>query len=174
MAVTQQLARVSADYLAACRQSAEASPDGDHGWDPPAADVLDLDWAPTLLRRVCELTDLDEAHAQALSKATDGDDAIDLAFLDVPPHDIARFGSTPTALSEPEVARISNLLDQIDFPAILAGLPRREKRAARLIGHWAPEIIGGPRKYLRHYFEALRVFYRDAAQRRLLVVLWWD
>ncbi|MEU6762329.1 DUF1877 domain-containing protein [Streptomyces sp. NPDC046853] len=141
MAVTQQLARVSADYLAACRRSADTSPDGDHGWDPPAADGLDLDWAPTLLRRVCELADLDEAHTQALRQATDGDTAIDLAFLDVPPRDLAPFGTTPTALNETQVARIADLLDQIDFPATLA---------------------------------ALRTFYRAAARRGFLVVLWWD
>ncbi|MEV8314739.1 DUF1877 family protein [Streptomyces sp. NPDC059900] len=174
MAVTYQLARVPAGYLAACRQSADASPDGDHGWDPPAEDQLDLDWAPMLLRRVCELGDLDEAHTQALREATDGDTTIDLAFLDVPPHDIAPFGTTPTALSEAQVARIADLLDQIDFPAILAALPRSEKRAARRIGSWAPEITGGPRKYLRHHFEALRTFYRTAADRRLLVALWAD
>ncbi|GGV24826.1 hypothetical protein GCM10010277_05340 [Streptomyces longisporoflavus] len=174
MAVTQQLARVPAEYLAACRQSAGASPDGDHGWDPPEADTLDLDWAPNLLRRVCELADLDEAYTRALRQATDGDAAIDLAFLGIPPHDIAPFDATPTALSEARVARVADLLDQIDFPAILAGLPRNERKAARLIGHGASEIIGGPRAYLRPHFEALRVFYRGAAQRGLLVVLWWD
>ncbi|WP_409235759.1 hypothetical protein [Streptomyces sp. PA5.6] len=49
MAVTQQLARVSAQYLDTCRTSAATSPDGDHRWDPPAVDVLDLDWAPYLI-----------------------------------------------------------------------------------------------------------------------------
>ncbi|MGW5868603.1 DUF1877 domain-containing protein [Streptomyces sp. NPDC055239] len=174
MAVTQQLARVPAEYVDACRQSADTSPDGDHGWDPPTADVLDLDWAPRLLVRVCELAGLDEPHMRALRQSTDGDTAIDLGFLDVPPHDIAPFDVTPTALSVVQVAHIADLLGEIDFPAVLAGLPAREAKAARLIGLGAQDIMGGPRKYLGEYFEALREFYRGAARRRLLLVLWWD
>lgn len=54
MAVTQQLARIPAEYLAACRQAASESPDRDSHWNPPSEDVLDLDWAPALLERVCE------------------------------------------------------------------------------------------------------------------------
>ncbi|MFI8232716.1 hypothetical protein ACIGDI_28195 [Streptomyces sp. NPDC085900] len=49
MTVTQQLARVPAEYLAACRKSAGTSTDGDPGWEPLAGDVLDLDWAPAML-----------------------------------------------------------------------------------------------------------------------------
>ncbi|WP_216353423.1 hypothetical protein [Streptomyces sp. JHA26] len=45
MTVTQQLARVPAEYLAACRQAGGTSADGDPCWDPPAADVLDLEHA---------------------------------------------------------------------------------------------------------------------------------
>ncbi|MES4907776.1 MULTISPECIES: hypothetical protein [unclassified Streptomyces] len=55
MAVTQQLARLSAEYLAACRTRAEGSFDGDHQWDPPTVDCLDLDWAPAMLERACEI-----------------------------------------------------------------------------------------------------------------------
>ncbi|WP_210590360.1 hypothetical protein [Streptomyces sp. GESEQ-35] len=62
MAVTQQLARVDAEHLAACRTSAGTSPDGDPRWDPPSADVLELDWAAALLERVCDLADLDSLN----------------------------------------------------------------------------------------------------------------
>ncbi|MFJ3842276.1 hypothetical protein ACIPY6_43300 [Streptomyces sp. NPDC090054] len=78
MAVTQQLARIPAGYLAACRQSAAASPDGDSHWDPPAYDVLDLDWASALLNRVGEAAGLEEVHLAALRLATGGDMALDL------------------------------------------------------------------------------------------------
>ncbi|WP_202121490.1 DUF1877 domain-containing protein [Streptomyces sp. BA2] len=174
MAVTQQLARVPAAYLDACRQAADASEDGDHGWNPPAEDVLDLDWAPFLLRRVAELATLGETRVQALRQATGGSSVIDLNFLDVPPHAIASFGATPTALTAPAVVHIAGVLDQIDFPAALASLPVDETEAALLIGHGAQEIVGGARRYLEQHFKALRDFYRGAAQQRLLVVLWWD
>ncbi|MFF9839120.1 DUF1877 family protein [Streptomyces sp. NPDC013740] len=174
MAVTLQLARVTAEYLASCRQSADTSPDGDHRWHPPAADVLDLDWAPSLLQRVCELGDLDDVHRDALGQALDGDTANDVAFLNTHPHSIAAFGPDPTALSAAEVVRVAQLLGHIDFPALLAALPADEAEAACLIGNDADKIVGGPKKYLLRHFDALREFYRAAARRRLLVVLWWD
>lgn len=174
MAVTQQLARIPAEYLASCRQSADASPDGDPLWNPPSADVLDLDWAPFLLERVCELGGLDDVHRSGLRQALDGDTAINLAFLNTQPHAIGPFGPDPTGLSAAQVIRAAELLGQIDFPALLAALPTDEAEAASLIGHGADKIVGGPRKYLLGHFNALREFYRGASQRQLLVVLWWD
>ncbi|MFD9575370.1 DUF1877 family protein [Streptomyces sp. NPDC059982] len=174
MAVTQQLARIPAEYLASCQQSAGESLDGDPHWDPPSADILDLDWAPTLLERVCKLGGLDDVHLNALRQSTEGDTAIGLGFLNTPPHAISPFGPAPTALSAAQVARVSDLLWQIDFPALLAALPADETEAASLIGDGADRIVGGPRKYLLGHFNALREFYRDASQRRLLLVLWWD
>lgn len=174
MAVTQQLARVPAEYLAACRQSAGASTDGDPNWDPPSEDVLDLDWAPAVLERVCELAGLDNVHLDALRQATKGDSAIDLDFLNTHPHAIGPFGPPPTALSAAQVTRVSELLGQIDFPAVLARLPTEDTKAASLIGHGADKIVGGPRTYLLGHFNALREFYLAASQRHLLLVLWWD
>ncbi|MGW0704348.1 DUF1877 family protein [Streptomyces sp. NPDC002867] len=174
MAVTQQLARIPAEYLAFCRQSADASPDGDPLWDPPSADVLDLDWAPFLLERICELGGLDDVHRSALRQALEGETAIDLAFLNTHPHTIAPFGPDPTALSAAQVDRVAERLGQIDFPALLAALPTDEAKAAALIGNGADKIVGGPKKYVLGHFNALREFYHAAAQRQLLVVLWWD
>ncbi|MDQ0828190.1 hypothetical protein QF032_000034 [Streptomyces achromogenes] len=174
MAVTQQLARVPAEYLAACRRSAGTSTDGDPNWDPPSADVLDLDWAPAMLERACELAGIDGVHLDALRQATAGDSVIDLGFLNTHPHAIGSFGPPPTALSAGQVARVSELLGQIDFPAVLAGLPTDDSEAASLIGPGADKIVGGPRKYLLRHFNALREFYLAASQRHLLLVLWWD
>ncbi|MEV6013210.1 DUF1877 domain-containing protein [Streptomyces sp. NPDC051976] len=174
MAVTQQLARVPVEYLASCRQSADASKDGDPRWDPPSADVLDLDWAPFLLERVCELGGLDDVHRKAFRQALDGDTSIDLAFLNTHPHAIGPFGPDPTALSAAQVARAAELLGQIDFPALLAALPTDEGDAGALIGNGADKIVGGPNKYVLGHFNALRDFYHAASQRQLLVVLWWD
>ncbi|MFJ4467647.1 DUF1877 domain-containing protein [Streptomyces sp. NPDC089424] len=173
MAITQQLARIPEVYLAVCRQSASASPDGDPRWDPPASDVLDLDWAPALLSRLGEVSGLDEARLDALRQATDGDTALDLGFLNRHPHAIGPFGPVPAGLSSAQVARVSDLLNQIDIHALLAALPLDEREAGCVIGHGADRIIGGPREYLVKHFNALRDFYLDAAKRHLLIVLWW-
>ncbi|WP_326594266.1 DUF1877 domain-containing protein [Streptomyces sp. NBC_01294] len=174
MAVTQQLARIPEGYLAACRQSSSTSPDRDPHWDPPAYDVLDLDWAPALLERVGEAAGLEEVHLDALRRATDGDTALDLGFLNTHPHAIAPFGAAPTALGVSQVACVSEVLGQIDMPALLAALPADDRDAGSLIGHGADHITGGMRAYLLEHFNALYDFYLDAAKRHLLVVLWWD
>ncbi|MGY1503585.1 DUF1877 domain-containing protein [Streptomyces sp. QTS52] len=160
--------------LAACRQSAGTSTDGDPNGDPPSADVLDLDWALTVLERVCERAGLDSVHLNALRQATEGDSVIDLGFLDTHPHAIGPFGPPPTALSAAQVARVSELLGQIDFLGILAGLPTEDSEAASLIGHGADKTVGGPRNYPLGHVNALREFYLAASQRHLLLVLWWD
>ncbi|MGW4566879.1 DUF1877 domain-containing protein [Streptomyces sp. NPDC004561] len=145
MAVTQQLARVPAEYLAACRQPAETSTDGDPHRDPPSVDVLGLDWAPAMWGRVCEPAGLDGVHLDALRQATDGDSAIDLGFLNTHPHAIGPFGPPPTALSAAQVGHVSELLGEIDFAAVLASLATEDTEAASLIGHGAIKIVGGPR-----------------------------
>ncbi|MER5281008.1 hypothetical protein ABT025_35480 [Streptomyces sp. NPDC002809] len=129
-------------------------------------------------RRLCSngsaSWEVDDVHLNALQQSTEGDAAIDLGFLNTHPHAIGPFGPAPTALSATQVARVSELLWQIDLPALLAALPTDETEAASLIGHGSARIVGGPRKYLLGHFNALREFYRDASQRHLLVVLWWD
>ncbi|WP_406274221.1 YfbM family protein [Actinacidiphila glaucinigra] len=174
MAVTQQIARVSAEYLAACRRSAGASPDGDPRWDPPAPDVLDPDWAPALLERLGEVTGLDEVRLDALRQATHGDTMPELGFLNAHPHAIGPFGPAPQALSIARVAHVSELLDGIDMHALLRALPTDDREAAYLIGQGADRVIGGPRGYLLKHFNALRDFYQRAAKHHMLVVLWWD
>ncbi|MGW8995024.1 DUF1877 family protein [Streptomyces zhihengii] len=174
MAVTQQLACIPAEYLASCRQSADASKDENPLWAAPSADLLDLDWAPLLLERVCEVGGLDDVHRSALRQALAGDTAIDLAFLNTHPHAIAPLEPALTALSAAQVARAAELLGEIDFPALLAALPTDEAEAASLIGNGADKIVGGLKEYVLGHFNALREFYRAASQRQLLVVLWWD
>ncbi|MER7757207.1 DUF1877 domain-containing protein [Kitasatospora sp. NPDC097643] len=170
MAITQQLARVSADYLDACRRSAAESPDGDHQWDPPSADCLDLDWAPSMLERACELAQLDAVRLEALRSATDGDSGIDLGFLNVGLHAIAFFSnSTPTALCPAEVARVATLLGEIDMRATLRSV--MDSGAGSTLGYG---FVGDPTEYLLEHFGALRRFYEEAARRGLLVVQWWD
>ncbi|MET9881474.1 DUF1877 family protein [Actinacidiphila glaucinigra] len=174
MAVTQQLARVPAEYLAACRKSADESPDGDHHWDPPSSDCLDLDWAPALLAGACRLAQLDDVHLDALRWASEGDTEVDLGFLNAYPHAIGPFGPPPTLLSPEAVARVSALLGEIDIQAIVATLPADRHHAGSLFGRGPEFIPDGLAEYLLRHFDALRKFYGEAARRGLLIVLWWD
>jgi hypothetical protein len=174
MAVTQQLARVSAKYLTVCRTRAAESSDGDHQWDPPTADCLDLDWAPTMLSRVCEIAGVDEAHRAALRQATSGGEVMDVGFLNTHPHAIGPFGPAPAGLEPSTVTRVAGLLGEIDFQAVLAALPAGNHAAALLIGYGADSLIGEPRTYLMGHFDALREFYVGASKRGLATVSWWD
>ncbi|MCX5215174.1 YfbM family protein [Kitasatospora sp. NBC_00240] len=174
MPVTQQLARVGVDYLAACRTRAEASSDGDHRWDPPAADRLDLDWAPAMLARVCEIGGVDDPHRAALEEATDGGVVMEVGFLDTHPHAIGPFGPSPTALDPSAVTRVARLLAEIDFQAGLGSLPADGRAAGLLVGHGAEGLVDGPGAYLIRHFDALREFYAEASRRGLAVVSWWD
>jgi len=174
MAVTQQLARVSAEYLAACRTRAEESFDGEHQWDPSAADCLDLDWAPAMLERACEIAGVGELHLAALRQATDGGVAMDVGFLNTHPHAIGPFGPAPAALEPLAVRQVSGLLGEIDVQAVLAVLPLDMREAGALIGHGAEGLVDGPRTYLMDHFDALREFYAGASKRGLAVVSWWD
>ncbi|MDQ0955727.1 hypothetical protein QFZ24_009650 [Streptomyces phaeochromogenes] len=145
MAVTQQLARIPTEYLAACRHSADTSQDRDPQWDPPTCDVLDLDWAPILLAGLGEVAGLDEVRLDAPRQATAGDTALDLGFLNTHPHGIAPFGPAPTALSAAQVAYVSALLGQIDMPAQLPAVPTDDREARAVISHGTDQLTGSPR-----------------------------
>ncbi|MEU7969710.1 DUF1877 domain-containing protein [Streptomyces sp. NPDC049097] len=129
MAVTQQLARIPAEYLAACRQSAGASSDGDPRWDPPASDMLDLDWAPTMLGRLVEVSGLDEMRLDALRRATDGDAALYHGFLATHPHAIGPFGPAPTALSSAQVVHVSSYPTRSTCPLSWPPCPPDDREA---------------------------------------------
>jgi hypothetical protein len=173
VAVTQQLARVTAEYLALCRTRAEESSDGDHQWDPSEADCLDLDWAPVMLERACRFAGVSEVHLAALRQATDGGVAMDVGFLNAHPHAIGPFGPAPAALEPLAVRRVCGLLGEMDLQAVLEVLPL-DIEAGALIGHGAEGLGDGARTYLMDHFEALREFYAGASERGLAVVSWWD
>ncbi|MEV7179868.1 hypothetical protein [Kitasatospora sp. NPDC093679] len=98
MALPQQLARVSPAYLDRCRRNAAGSPDGDPRWDPPAGDLLDLDWALWGLLRHLRAVEAAPATVALLDRSISGDDAAAVAFLDhLEVYD--RFGDPPTLLT---------------------------------------------------------------------------
>lgn len=155
MAVTQQLARASTEYLEECRRAALASPDGDPGWAPPEGDTLDLDWAIWDLIALCRQAGDRAADLATLEHSIEGDPAkipfLDhLAFYD-------RIERAPGLLAPSEVARLAVALARFDLDAALAAAP----------AHAGPEELAA-------HFRALREFYEGAARRGLAVVAWVD
>jgi len=96
MAVTQQLARVTGEYLEACRRAAAASVDADPGWNPPAVDRPDLNRAPAMLSHAAAAGTA-PALRQALDRSCGGDPVPDVSYLDHP-EAVGLFGPPPTAL----------------------------------------------------------------------------
>jgi hypothetical protein len=168
MAVTQQLARVSGEYLDRCRTLAAASPDADPEWNPPADDRIDLDWAPSFLIDACKLAGVDTCTLEALMRALDGAPDIDVSVLHHP-EATGSFGPCPTALGPDSVARLAAKLTELDWEKTLAAIP--ENRRGTIAGD---RFTGNPPAYLTNHFTTLRDFYVGAAQRGLFVVLWWD
>ncbi|WP_354638101.1 DUF1877 family protein [Kitasatospora camelliae] len=169
MALTQQLARVSPEYLARCRRNAEDAPDGDPGWDPPAEDALDLNWAIWGLERYLRRVAADPVLVGAVERSCEGTEV--LRFLD---HETVYdgFGDPPALLAPEAVAEVSRLLDAVDVDAMLARLPGDTEEAARMCGF--DGFHGDLTAYLRGQFTALRDFHRGAADRGLAVVTWID
>lgn len=161
MAVTQQLARIPTEYLAACRHSADTSQDRDPQWDPPTCDVLDLGWAPILLAGLGEVAGLEEVRLDAPRRATARDTALDLGFLDTHPNGIAPFRPAPTALSAAQ-AHVSALLGQIDMPALLPAVPTDDREARAVISHGTDQLTGSPREYLRRWLSSRGIRHRLA------------
>ncbi|CAM5244857.1 DUF1877 family protein [Streptomyces aurantiogriseus] len=172
MGLTQQFARVSPAYLSRCRESALDCPGGAPGWDPPAEDLLDTDWAVWGLIRYCRATGADAGMIAALERAIDGDPHEDVGFLD---HDEVYdgFDGPPRLLTPDAVTEIAGALDAVDLDAVLAGLPASTPDAAAACG-FARGFTGSVRAYLTDHFAALREFYGEAAHRGLCVVVWID
>ncbi|MBO7938859.1 MULTISPECIES: DUF1877 family protein [Streptomyces] len=171
MALTQQTARVSPAYLDRCRATALDSPDAAPGWDPPETDLLDTDWGLWGLlwygRRVGAAL---EARA-LIVRAIHGDPGGQVGFLD---HDEVYdgYGDPPRLLAPEAVRDVSRGLDAIDLDGYLAALPASPGEAADACGFRG--FNGDVREYLVRRFEALRAFYREAAERGLCVLTWID
>ncbi|MFI6317704.1 DUF1877 family protein [Nonomuraea sp. NPDC050556] len=160
MAVTQQLARVSAGELVEVHPlpdwlerilSFEAGAPGDY---------LDLDWAGPPLLRVCEHLDPGSAALDAVRRALDGEVQIGIGEYE-----------PVMALSATAVADVVRGLRVVDVRALQAALADDLADASGLIGSG---FDGDPGEYLAGHFSALRDFYEGAALRGLAVVVWWD
>ncbi|MEU7419249.1 DUF1877 family protein [Streptomyces antibioticus] len=171
MALTQQLARVSVPYLDRCRDTALDSPGAAPGWDPPDTDLLDTDWGLWGLLWYGRRADADAEARALIQRAIDGDPGGNIGFLD---HDEVYdgYGDPPRLLAPEAVRELSRGLDAIDLDAYLAALPASPGEAAEACGFGG--FNGDVREYLVRHFEALRMFYREAAERGLCVLTWID
>lgn len=172
MALTQQLARVSPEYLATCRRTAAESPEGGPGWDPPEGDTLDLDWGIWGLLWYCHRAQIDGQHLSVLERPITGDPSDDIGFLNHP--DVYDgFGDPPTLLSPTAVGELASDLGTLDLDRLLRGLPQSQSEAAVACG-LGEGFNGNPRDYLVQHFTSLRDFYAEAHRRGFCVLAWVD
>ncbi|WP_457031325.1 DUF1877 family protein [Kitasatospora sp. P5_F3] len=162
---------MSLQYLAQCRETAADSQENDPGWNPPAEDTLDLDWAIWGLIKLFHWANVDAAHTNALERSTTDETEGDIGFLDhTEVYD--GFGAPPALLPPELVTEIAHALDAIDVSQAIAQLPKDSAEAARACGFEG--FDGNLPAYLGRHFDALRDFYRAASRRRLAVVTWVD
>lgn len=161
VAVTQQLARMPGELLAQCSQDLRVFENLLRGEALDEIDYLDLDWAPSLLKKASIDSGSPHLLREALRLSTDG-------ALEVMPgySGVNSMYQAPTYLGAQEVARVARSFSEIDVDGLLA-----------------PEIVelvtegqglDDPRTYLLEHFAALRAFYAGASDRQLAVMMWWD
>ncbi|MER5650689.1 hypothetical protein [Streptosporangium sp. NPDC002524] len=168
MAVTQQLARISAAQLEVCRQSVDELDRLCSFVMAPQPDHLDLDWAPGPLLRVCALTCADDALA-VLRRALSGDGEVNGAYRD---HPGSVWGQPVTFLSPVAVAAIALALREMNL-ILVAALSSHGAETSAVAVEMLPGVEE-PQAYLTRCFAVLLAFYTEAARRGLAVVLWWD
>lgn len=129
MALTQQFARITPEYLEQCRARAADSPGAAPDWDPPPDDRLDTDWAVWGLLRHCRATAAGADLITLLDRAISGDPGGDVDFLDhVEVYD--GFEAPPQLLTAAAVADIARALAFVDLQGVLADLPPTTEEAA--------------------------------------------
>lgn len=172
MALTQQFARITPDYLDRCRTSALTSPGASPGWHPPDGDLLDTGWALWGLIRYCRSTGADPEVIALLDRAVSGDPDGNVGFLD---HDEVYdgFGDPPRLLTPAAVVDVSAALDRLQLGDLLTDMPADAEVAATVCG-FAPGFDTDVREHLTEHLTALREFYRTAARHTLGVVTWVD
>ncbi|WP_328392369.1 DUF1877 family protein [Streptomyces sp. NBC_00390] len=171
MALTQQLARVSPQYLVQCRAAAARSSDGNPDWDPPAEDTLDLDWAIWGLIWFCQRMQVEGQRIRVLRRSITGDQGGDVGFLDHP-EVYDGFDSPPAVLAPAAVAEVARDLAAMDVDELLRSLPEDRFAAAEACGFRG--FDGHPREYLVEHFALLQGFYGIASRRGLAVLTWKD
>ncbi|PZT71757.1 hypothetical protein DNK55_32000 [Streptomyces sp. AC1-42T] len=167
MALTQQLARVTPQYLDRCRETAGSAPDGDPRWNPPADDVLDLDWAVWELLGLYRRMRPESPDIAVLERSIHGDGSAPVAFLDhIEVYD--RIDRPPSLLSPAAVTGVARALAAMEIDSLLTTLPAYRREGG------FPGFTGDPAAYLRDHFALLRSFYAAAAAKGMAMVVWVD
>jgi hypothetical protein len=169
VAVTQQIARLTADELAECRRSLEAI-DRLCSFDlRPEQDHLDLDWAPRPLEQAATRAGLPAPVIEALRRACAGGEEINPAYREVA---YSVWEHPVTALEPEDVREVAAVLEGWSGDAIIGDLATDAATAAAQLG--VGELADDPRGDLGGHYEALRRFYLEAAARELATAMWWD
>jgi hypothetical protein len=168
MAVTLQIARITAAQLAECQGSADALSTLCSFDLVPRTDYLDLDWAGDGIIRMCEHTGIGDATA--VRRAVSGDEEVNPAYRDHPNWVMEQ----PRFLEPADVAASASALRHIDLERIFCALPADSQAIKDTLGGNLHDLIGDPRRYLAKHFTALRDFYTTAADQHLAIVIWCD
>ncbi|MFE3174133.1 DUF1877 family protein [Amycolatopsis sp. NPDC059090] len=171
MAVTQQLARIPAAQLAACRESADALDALCSFTAAPDEAYLDLNWWPVILKRAWAMAGADERTFALLRRGFDGDEEVNPAYRDYP---YGIIDHPVTALEPPEVKAVAEALRSLTPEAVHAVVPSDPEQIEAKLSPTALEVRGDLAGYLAEQHTILRDFYEEAARRQLAVVLWWD
>jgi hypothetical protein len=170
MAVTQQLVRIPATQLAACRLTVTELDKLCSFTSAPKADYLDLNWWPIALKRIGELPVAGHSGVAVLGHAFGGTREVNPAYRD---HPDTVWWHPVTALEPDAVEQIAGALRVLTPEAVRAAVPPTPGEAEALLGS---ELRGVDNlaDRLAHQFTLLRDFYDEAARRHLAVVFWWD
>ncbi|WP_410583384.1 hypothetical protein [Amycolatopsis sp. lyj-108] len=171
MAVTQQLARISATRLAECRRSVDALHELCSFSSTPAEDYLDMDWWPATLKRAWALTKADGRTLARLRRCFNGEEEVNPAYRD---HPDTIWEHPVTALEPPQVGEVAEALHAVTPGAVRAVVPSDPDRIEAELGKSALALGGDLAGRLTREHTVLRDFYEEAAGRRLAIVRWWD
>ncbi|MCO5998510.1 DUF1877 family protein [Actinoallomurus rhizosphaericola] len=168
MAVTLQLARITAAQLAECRRSDDTLNTLCSFDLVPMSDHLDLDWADDGIIRMCEHTGIGDVAS--VRRAVEGGAEVNPAYRDHPDSVMEQ----PMLLEPADVVASATALRDIDLERIFSALPADPQAVKDTLGGNLHDLIGDPRRYLAKHFTALRDFYTTAADQHLAVVIWCD
>jgi hypothetical protein len=171
MAVTQQLARIPASQLAACRRSAAELDELCSFRSAPPADYRDLNWWPSALKRTWTVMGVDAQTLAVLHRGFDGAEEVNPAYRDYPD---TIFDHPVTALEPYQVAEVAEALRLLIPEKVHAAVPADRDRAAAVLGAYVRDVIGDLAELLAEQHAIMRDFYDEAARRQLAMVLWWD
>ncbi|MCO1580891.1 YfbM family protein [Crossiella sp. SN42] len=171
MAITQQLVRIPATRLAACRQSVAALDELCSFTSTPDEDRLDLNWWPGALTRAWALAGVDARTLAVLRRGFDGDGEVNPAYRE---HPGTIWEHPVVALEASRVGEVAEALRAVPPTTVQAAVPSNAEEAEAALGGIAREAVGDLAGQLARQHAILRDFYGEAARRGLAVVLWWD